>query len=304
MIHPEASCGRANIITTMDSKSEFPSSNSQKEEAPPSYYNDTTSPKLPTPKYQEPPDSATKYYSHQIQDQLQSLTLQISSIQTQKDLVSHAKDELILQLLTTQIQIYLSDFATSGKEKGTLVLVPADAFEDDKTLPANASSYGSDDFYRVVRLRDKAADEEKNDMFWKDKAMASRLVGYLSPAPDPRKLELPPRKAEPEKKSGGLFGWGRKNSTKSPIEEPRSPVKAEPVQQLGDRVVSLIHYITSLYLRYPYYFLVLSKFLEQVGSLNSECYLSSTGQDILTLPTPAQLDHSKLSKRLSEHFAP
>lgn len=223
----------------MDTKSGFPSSsNSQEEEAPPSY-DDTTSPKLPTPKYQEPIDSTTRYYSHQIQDQLQSLTLQISSIQSQKDLVSHAKDEHILQLLTTQIQIYLSDFASSGKAKGTLVLVPADAFQDDKTLPADASSHGSDDFYRVVRMRDKAADGEKDDMFWKDRAMAGRLVGYLTPPPDPRKRELPPRKVEPEKKSGGgLFGWGRRSSTKSPIEQqPRSPVQAEPISQPGDRVV-------------------------------------------------------------------
>jgi len=223
----------------MDGKSGIPSSIPQEEEAPPSY-NDVNSPKLPSPKYEEPSETTSKYYSHQIQHQLRSLTLQISSIQTQKDLVSHAKDERILQLLTNQVQTYLSDFATSGKAKGTLVLVPSDAFEDEKTLPANASLHGADDFYRVVRVKDKAADGEKDEMFWKDRAMAARLVRYLTPVPDPREQELPPRRIEPEKKGGGIFGWGRRSSTKSPIDQPRSPVKTEPIEQLTDRVVSFI----------------------------------------------------------------
>lgn len=196
------------------------------EEAPPAYSDSSYS--------AYPPSSSStpqNYYSCQIQSQLSNLTTQISSIQTQRDALSHAQDEKILSLLTNDIQIYLSDLAKTGLRKGTLILIPANAVEDEKALPADFDFTESDEFARVVRVRDKGGDSygESPKWFWRDEDMAKRLAGYLRPKPDPRTLELPARKEEatpkPEASSGRSF-WGRKKST-TVIPERKQEFKPE-----------------------------------------------------------------------------
>src|SRR5271168_3209240 len=106
----------------MDSKPPIPpsSNDNDNDKSPPSYTESiSTNTTSPLNSFTSQP------YSTQIQFQLRSLATQITSLQTQKSLLSRAKDEKILSLLTTQIQIYLSDFAQTGLRKGTLVLVPA-----------------------------------------------------------------------------------------------------------------------------------------------------------------------------------
>ena len=210
----------------MDSKDIVgPSTPYDTDSAPPSYSETISS------KY-TPDASTSQYYSLQIQSQLHTLTTQISSLQTQKSLLSHAQDEKILSLLTHQIQLYLSDFAKTGLQKGTLILVPAQGLEDQNALPMEYDFKDPDEYDRVVRIRDKEEAEYGGGQkwFWRDEDMAIRLAEYLRPKPDPRTMELPPRKeevaaqqqqAEASSSSGsGKWSWGRKKSIAKAAERP------------------------------------------------------------------------------------
>ncbi|TVY86201.1 hypothetical protein LAWI1_G008856 [Lachnellula willkommii] len=179
------------------------------------------------PSYTESIDT-TSYYSTQIRSQLSDLTHQISSLQTQKSLLSHAQDQKILALLTTQIQAYLSDFASSGLKKGTLILVPASGMTDENALPSDCDFKNADEYDSVVRVRSKedaGRDEWSSGsgdmMYWRDEDMALRLAGALRPPPDPRNMELPPRKEQvvataEEPRSRGFWGSRKKSVTKTP----------------------------------------------------------------------------------------
>ncbi|KAE9380263.1 hypothetical protein N431DRAFT_323643 [Stipitochalara longipes BDJ] len=173
--------------------------------------------------------STSQYYSSQIQSQLQTLTTQISSLQTQKSLLSHAQDEKILSLLTHEIQLYLSDFAKTGLQKGTLILVPAQGIEDPNALPMQYDFKDPDEYDRVVRVRDKEeSGHGSHKWFWRDEDMAIRLAGYLEPKPDPRIMGLPPRKEEiaaqqqqaATSSTSGKWSWSRKKSSAKPAESP------------------------------------------------------------------------------------
>ena len=209
----------------MDSKSGFPPPPSSDEEPAPPSYDDSL-----TPGYSYAPSSSStsQYYSQQIQSQLHTLTTQISSLKTQKSLLAHAQDEKILSLLTTQIQLYLSAFAKTGLEKGTLILVPAQGLGGEKALPVefeDKAKEGLVEYDQLVRLRDKedGNDQEGQMWFWRDEEMAVRLAGYLKPAPDLKNAPLPPRKedvkaaAEPSTNRGF---WGRKKSGAKSAEMP------------------------------------------------------------------------------------
>jgi len=201
----------------------MPPSTSYDDEAAPPSYSETISSKY------IPASSTSQYYSSQIQSQLHTLTTQISSLQTQKSLLSHAQDERILSLLTHQIQLYLSDFAKTGLQKGTLILVPAQGLEDQNALPMEHDFKDPEEYDRVVRVRDKEDDEYGGQKwFWRDEDMAMRLAGYLRPEPDPRTMELPPRKegiaAQQQQAEGssntGKWSWGRKKSVAKAAERP------------------------------------------------------------------------------------
>jgi hypothetical protein len=227
----------------MDSKSQVPAynENESNDPAPPSY-SETISSRYP------PSSSTSQYYSSQIQSQLSSLTSQITCLQTQKDILSHAHDEKILSLLTLDIQRYLTDFAKTGLQRGTLILVPAKGLEDDKALPVDYDFKNPEEYDRVVRVRDKETDEygDGNLWYWRDEDLAIRLAGYLRPPPDPRTMELPPRpeqvKAQVvESQSGNSSSrgfWGRKKSTTKIVETP-SPVEQSRDSKFdGDSKVS------------------------------------------------------------------
>ena len=224
----------------MDSKSQAPSSSYDEEPAPPPAYTDS----LPTdhklaPTY-TPPANASQYYSSQIQHQLRDLTTTITTLQTQKSILSHAQDEKILSLLTHQIQIYLSDFANSGLEKGTLILVPRRGIEDENALPSQYDFKDPEHYDKVVRVSDKETssfseygEEEGQLWFWNDEDMALRLAGYLKPVTNPRDLELPPRKEEikmqqqASSSSSSRSFWSRKKDSYK-TKEDRPPLIEEP----------------------------------------------------------------------------
>lgn len=214
----------------MDSKTGIPPSSYEEGLAPPSYDESLSSSRY------EPGPSTSYYYSQQIQSQLNRLTTQVSSLKTQKFLLSHAQDRKILSLLTTQIEIYLSAFAKTGLETGTLILVPAKGPEAN----ANPAEFqdekkgGIPQYDQFVRITDKEGtdDGEGEIWFWRDEDMAIRLAGYLKPAPDLKNAPLPPRKeqvkaAAESSSSRGL--WGRKKSvSKPPLIEERRDVKVQP----------------------------------------------------------------------------
>jgi len=234
----------------MDSKDPMgPSTSNGDEAAPPSYSESISSKYIPDA-------STSQYYSSQIQSQLQTLTTQISSLQTQKSLLSHAQDEKILSLLTHQIQLYLSDFAKTGLQKGTLILVPVQGIEDPNALPIQYDFKDPDEYDRVVRVRDKEEDGYGSQKwFWRDEDMAIRLAGYLAPKPDPRTMELPPRKEEiaaqqqqaEASSSSGKWSWSRKKSNakaaeRPPLVESRNDAKSAsdvkmPSRDTEDRVI-------------------------------------------------------------------
>lgn len=205
----------------MDSKQPLaPSYDDANEPAPPSYTETI---------------SASTYYSTQIRSQLSTISTTISTLESQKSLLSSARDEKILSLLTTQIQIFLSDFANSGLKKGTLILVPANGLTDDNAIPTDYDFKDKDEYDRVVRVRskdepayDEWSSEPQETWFWRDEDMARRLARYLKPPPPtPRMRELPPRvvpsprSPQAEGSSSRSF-WGRKKSTPKVV--PTLPV--------------------------------------------------------------------------------
>jgi hypothetical protein len=203
----------------MDASSKIPSYTQEDEASPPSY-TDTISSFHSTAS-----SSTSQYYSSQIQSQLATLTTQILSFQTQKDILSHAQDERVLSLLTYHIQLYLSDFAKAGLPKGSLILVPAKAVQDPNAIPTDYDFRDSNEYDRVVKISDK--ENEGNELwYWDDENMAMRLAGYLRPTRDPRTLELPKGKEQmspqPQAKGWGLFK--KKKTAKEPqlVEEGRA----------------------------------------------------------------------------------
>jgi len=208
--------------------------------APPSY-SETISSSF------RPSASTSQYYSSQIETQLQVLTIQVSALRTQQSLLAHAKDEKILSILTPHIQSYLTDFAKTGLRQGSLILVPSTAIEDQKALPTDYDFRSSEEYDRVVRVRDKEADGYGQDLwFWKDEDMAKRLAGYLRPPPEPRTAELPTRKEDilvqgKESPSTSRSFWGRKSSkvTQPPMlhdDKTISEKGMREIKQSGDRV--------------------------------------------------------------------
>jgi len=209
----------------MDSKQGFPPSSYDEEPAPPSYTHALSTPYSPSS------PASSQYYSQQIQTQLHTLTTQISSLQTQKSLLAHAQDEKILSLLTTQIQLYLSEFAKRGLGRGNLILVPATALEEENAIPANFEDKikaGIIEFDQLVRVRDKEGNDKDGLWFWNDEDMALRLAESLKPLPDSKKAPLPPREEEiqatsPRQRSSRGF-WGRKKS------KPETPPSLEGIR--------------------------------------------------------------------------
>ncbi len=225
----------------MDTKTSILPYTSEEEAAPPSY-SDTISSYHPTPSA-----SSSQYYSSQIQSQITSLTTQISSIQTQKDILTHAHDEKILGLLTHHIQIYLSDFANTGLAKGSLILVPAKGVQDPKAVPTDYDFSETTEYDRVVKVSDKENGSYmgKELWYWDDEAMAKRLARHLRPTRDPRTLELPKRKEQiqPQQQAKGWRLIGRKKKEDRPplIEERQDSQIQIDAKRLGrdyeDRVV-------------------------------------------------------------------
>jgi hypothetical protein len=224
----------------MDSKTEL-SESLDTDAAPPSYSETITSPYHPSA-------STSQYYSSQIQTQLQDLATQVSTLKTQQTLLAHAKDEKILSILTPHIQSYLSDFAKTGLQKGTLILVPSAAVEDQKALPTDYDFRSPEEYDRVVRVRDKETDEYgKDTWFWRDEDMAKRLAGFLRPPPNPKTTELPPRVEEVTTQASASPStsrgfWGRRKSSKSvpqkalPDEKTSSSKETEQSKASADNV--------------------------------------------------------------------
>jgi hypothetical protein len=212
------------------------------------------------PSYTEPicnfPSSTSQYYSAKIQTQLLSLTTQISTFQTQRSLLSQAQDEKILSLLAAEIQTFFSDFAASGKQRGTLILVPASALPDQSARPVEYDFRDPREYDGVARVRDREAVDgvggwNEDLWYWRDEEMAGRLAAYLRPAPPPdlARKEWSPRKEETEIKaseqaqeqaeSSGRWRWGRmkratRRSGESPIlVEDRRDAKVYPGEDMA-----------------------------------------------------------------------
>ena len=185
----------------------------------PLFINDDNS--IPPPSYPEAiSNTSSQFYS--IQSQLASLVTQFSSLLTQISLFPTAKDEKILSLLTTQIQIYLSDFAKTELQKGTLILVPAAALDDENAVPMEYDFRDEGEYDKVVRVGNKAdqgydGNSGTEMWFWKDKELAGRLAEYLELVGGVRTRELPPREKMAEREeSGNSRGFGgRKRNSKS-----------------------------------------------------------------------------------------
>jgi hypothetical protein len=158
---------------------------------------------LAPPSYSESISTPT-YYSSQIHSQLGHLSTTITALQTQTTLLNSAREELILSLLTTQIQLFLSDFANSGLKKGTLILIPAAGLEHEKAVPTDYDFKNREELDRVVRVRSKGEEgvgyyehsytESGIDLwYWDDEAMALRLASYLNPPAPPKPNPPPPQ---------------------------------------------------------------------------------------------------------------
>ncbi|EPE25487.1 hypothetical protein GLAREA_01399 [Glarea lozoyensis ATCC 20868] len=206
--------------------------------APPSYTDTITSPSYTT---------TPTYYSSQIRSQLTTLSSTITSITSQQTLLASAREENILSLLTTQIQLFLSAFANSGPKKGTLILVPAGGLTDENAVPTDYDFKNRDEYDRVVRVRGK--DEGEDVWFWRDEEMAGRLARYLNPPesqkPKPKPSRPVPSPSAPEPSASRSF-WSRKKSNPPPAPLPSSsssssypPEKEsskEPSSGTGDNV--------------------------------------------------------------------
>ncbi|RFU34574.1 hypothetical protein B7463_g1788, partial [Scytalidium lignicola] len=184
---------------------------------------DTGDESLPPPSYTEtisnlPQSSPSGPYSTQITSLLLHLTNQVASAQTQRNLLNTARDSKVLSALTSAIQSYLSSFAESSLQKGTLILIPASALRDQNAVPCEHDFANPAEYDRVVRVSiGEKGDLSDNLWFWKDEDMARRLAGYIA---QPKLAALPPRQPEQQvspmgNKSSGKSFWRKKSNSKS-----------------------------------------------------------------------------------------
>jgi hypothetical protein len=155
----------------------------------------------------------------------------------------------MLSILTPHIQSYLSDFAKTGLQRGTLILVPSAAVEDQKALPTDYDFRSPEEYDRVVRVGDKETDGYgQNTWFWRDENMAKRIAGYLRPPPDPKTADLPLRREEIAAQASMNLSisqgfWGRRKSSKSvpqqilPDETASSSKHTKQSKDSGDNVI-------------------------------------------------------------------
>lgn len=140
-----------------------------------------------------------------------------------------ARDSKVLSSLDAAIQSYLSSFAESGLRRGTLILIPANALNDEKAVPCEYDFANPLEFDRVSRVRIGEKGDSGDDLwFWKDESMATRLAGYIA---QPKHAPLPPRPIEqqasfaPVRTSGkGIF---RKKSGAKAVAEDVAPNPAQ-----------------------------------------------------------------------------
>ncbi|CAD6449264.1 0ec8c800-63cc-4c6e-9db8-8bf188024d65-CDS [Sclerotinia trifoliorum] len=205
-------------LVTMDSK--LPAYEDEDRSAPPSYLDSLSSASPEKPQTSGASTSKSTSYGSQIQSQLNNLSTQFSSLQTQKSLLAHAQEEKILSHLTTQIQIYLSEFANTGVRKGTLILIPAQCLQNEKAQPLDFDQEDKSAYNVFVEVGDKES-LNGGTWFWEDEEMAERLATALKP-----RTELPSRETVAQKGSNaGVLSqgvnrfWKKKSSTKN-VEGP------------------------------------------------------------------------------------
>ncbi|KAM3079529.1 hypothetical protein ACMFMG_005949 [Clarireedia jacksonii] len=156
--------------------------------------------------------------STEIEAQLSRLTARITSVQMQKALLSHAQEQKILALLTTQVQNYISEFANAGSDKGTLMLIPAHCLENEMARPCDFEKEHPNEYNKCWTIGDKE-NTNCDKWFWKDEDMAERLAGYLRPTPE---LPARPAAAPISTKSGrsGSSSFWKKRSASKVTETP------------------------------------------------------------------------------------
>lgn len=209
----------------MDSK--LPTYEDENGPAPPSYLDSLSSASPKTSKISGPSTSKSTSYGSQIQSQLNNLSTQFSSLQTQKSLLAHAQEEKILSLLTTQIQIYLSGFANTGLRKGTLILIPAQCLQNEKAQPLEFDQEDKSTYDVFVEVGDKES-LNGGTWFWEDEEMAERLAAALKPS-----TELPSRETVTQKGSNaGVLSQGvnRFWKKKSSLKNVETPVLVEDMK--------------------------------------------------------------------------
>ncbi|PQE30381.1 hypothetical protein CJF32_00008355 [Rutstroemia sp. NJR-2017a WRK4] len=205
----------------MDSKQKLPSYEYDGEAAPPSYDESFSNVAAAMPG----PSTSRPSYSTEIEAQLSQLTTRITSVQMQKALLSHAQEQKVLALLTTQIQNYISEFANAGSNKGTLMLIPAHCLENEMAQPCEFEKEHPNEFNRFWTVGDKE-NMSSDRWFWKDEDMAERMAGYLRPTP-----ELPSRPAIAPKSTDSDSGKERDSSEQNaePKDKVLMEVKAEEI---------------------------------------------------------------------------
>jgi hypothetical protein len=198
----------------MDSKQKLPSYEYDGEAAPPSYDESFSNVSSAMPG----PSASRPSYSTEIEAQISRLTTRITSVQMQKALLSHAQEQKVLALLTTQIQNYISEFANAGSNKGTLMLIPAHCLENEMAQPCEFEKEHPNEFNRFWTVGGKE-NTSFDRWFWKDEDMAERLAGYLRPTPElPSRPAIAPKSADSGKSGSNSF-W-RKKLTSKAVEKP------------------------------------------------------------------------------------
>jgi len=118
---------------------------------------------------------------------------------------------------------------------------------DEKSLPTDFDFKNPEEFDRIVRVRGEKSDGQSEEKwFWRDEDMAGRIAENLKPAPDPRTMELPPRREEIQSPKESKSFWGRRKSSKSTadvpaVQEPERSEKGESSRvENKDKVVMTI----------------------------------------------------------------
>ena len=194
----------------------------------------------------------------QIQSQLNTLLNDIRTTTQQKSLLQTSKGSKLLSLLTPPISSFLTNFATSGLQKGTLILVPASGMKDETALPVDyIFSDNAHEYTKYVRVSDEdserrieefrrekqkfgygyvAEDEngEGEDLWWwNDEVMAKRLASQLRPVQKAAERELPARPVvNKDIGSSKSSFWSRSKRKEKEVE--KVPVTTERKQ---DKVV-------------------------------------------------------------------